>query len=213
MPFHQRSQKFCHGTSLNWHQMMCFSTRWMLNWLEGDQVLYHLYFHTSKVGILQAINHVLVYCFGVNAFYTPFVADFNLITNHPYVYLSLLQRTQKWKDEKGKKRVFCICDIGYFWNKRHKPNYSSLFFFKLTIRSICKHILLSAVKFLCFMWKHCQFSETKSFFSEGPVSWGGVYPGQGTMVSCHWKCQVKNRGYNKMDLKKMNFTLFFFSTY
>jgi len=45
-------------------------------------------FSHIKVGILQAINHVLVYCCGVNAFYTPFVAEFNLITNHIDVYLS-----------------------------------------------------------------------------------------------------------------------------
>lgn len=50
---------------------------------------------------------MLVYCFGVNAFYTPFVDEFNLITNHPYVYLSLPEWTQKGKDEiKKKKQVF-----------------------------------------------------------------------------------------------------------
>lgn len=114
---------------------------------------------------------------------------------------------------KEKKESFASVTLVIFETKDINQITHLFFFFKLTIRSICKHILLLAVKFLCFMWKHCQFSETKSFFSEGPVSWGGVYPGQGTMVSCHWKCQVKNRGYNKMDLKKRNFTLFFFSTY
>lgn len=191
---------------------MCCSTRWMLNWLEDDQVLHHLYFHTSKVGILQAINHVLVYCFGLNAFYTPFVADFNLITNHPYVYLSLLWWTQKWKDERGKRKEAFASVTLVIFETRDIKQVSHLGFFlnKLTIISIYKHILVLTAKHLHFTWKHCQFSETKSFCSEGPVSWDGVYPLRVTIVNCHWTHQVKTGGTIKYILKNWILPLFSF---
>lgn len=50
----------------------------------------------------EVINHVLVYCFGLNAFYTLFVVAFNLITYHSYMILSLLWYSHRegWMREK-----------------------------------------------------------------------------------------------------------------
>lgn len=75
----------------------------MLNCFEDIKLLHHRQFHPLKPNILQAINHVFVYCLGLSVSYTVLFKEFNckLFLCGTVINLPYLEKARKQRERKG----------------------------------------------------------------------------------------------------------------